>query len=87
MNLLPLEKDEKVTSAIKVDPVSEECYLCMVTMRGVIKRTEMSAFRNVRKTGLIALSLDEDDELAWVRQTDGNSELIIATRDGRANPL
>jgi DNA gyrase subunit A len=84
VNLLPLEKDEKVTSAIKVDPVSEECYLCMVTMRGVIKRTEMSAFRNVRKTGLIALSLDEDDELAWVRQTDGNSELIIATRNGRA---
>ena len=54
----------------------------MVTKKGVIKRTELSAYRNIRKSGLIAIHLDEDDELAWVRETSGNSELLIATRNG-----
>ncbi len=84
VNLLPLEQGEKVTSAIKVGAFDEEKYLCMVTKCGVIKRTSLSAFKNIRKAGLIAVSLDDQDELTWVRMTDGEDDLIIATRQGRA---
>lgn len=84
VNLLPLEQGEKVTSTIKVGAFDEERYLCMVTRGGVIKRTQLAAFRNIRKGGLIAVSLDEGDELVWVRMTAGDDQLIIATRQGRA---
>lgn len=84
VNLLPLEQGEKVTAAIKVGDFEAEQYLCMVTKNGVIKRTSLAAFKNIRKAGLIAISLDEGDELAWVRMTDGEDDLIIATRQGRA---
>ncbi len=84
INLLPLEADEKVTSTIKVSEFDEEKYFCMVTRNGIIKRTSLAAFRNIRKAGLIALSIDEGDELAWVRMTDGSNQLIVATRNGRA---
>ncbi|MGI5895396.1 MAG: DNA gyrase subunit A [Oscillospiraceae bacterium] len=84
VNLLQVEGDEKITSMIKADGFHEDQYLVMVTRGGTIKRTEMSAFRNVRKGGIIAISLQEDDELAWVRVTTGQSELIIATRMGMA---
>lgn len=84
VNLLPLEAGEKVTSTIKVGDFDEDKFLCMVTKNGTIKRTELSAFRNIRKSGLIAINLDENDELAWVRMTDGNDQLIIATAQGRA---
>ncbi|MEG2173948.1 MAG: DNA gyrase subunit A [Oscillospiraceae bacterium] len=84
VNLLPLEKNEKVTSAIKADDVNANTYLCMVTRRGIIKRTVLSAFKNVRKGGLIAVNLDEDDSLVWVRMTSGEDELIVATRKGMA---
>ena len=69
---------------LKVSDFSDERFLVMVTKKGVIKRTELSAYRNIRKSGLIAIHLDEDDELAWVRETSGNSELLIATRNGMA---
>ena len=84
VNLVPLESEEKVTSTIKVGDFDEEKFLCMVTRNGVIKRTELSAFKNIRKSGLIAINLDENDELAWVRMTDGEDQLIIATEQGRA---
>lgn len=84
VNLLPLEKEEKITSAIKVSAFDEDKFICMVTRKGVIKRTELMAFKNIRKSGLIAVNLDDDDELAWVRMTDGEDQLIIATRKGRA---
>ncbi|MEG2204184.1 MAG: DNA gyrase subunit A, partial [Oscillospiraceae bacterium] len=84
VNLLQLEPGEKVTATIKVDELEGEKYLCMVTKKGVIKRTALSAYRNVRKAGLIAINLDEDDELAWVRMTDGDDQLIIATKNGMA---
>ncbi|MBS4784681.1 MAG: DNA gyrase subunit A [Clostridiales bacterium] len=84
VNLLQLEKGEKVTSMIRTTPGDEGKYLCMVTRNGIIKRTELSAYRNVRKSGLIAINLDEDDSLAWVRLTDGSEQLIIATRGGMA---
>ena len=86
VNLLQLEPEEKVTAMIKVaeEEYTDDRYLVMVTRRGIIKRTTMSQYRNVRKMGLIAIGLDEGDELAWVRQTDGSSQLVVATRQGMA---
>ena len=84
-NLLPLSSDEKVTSMIKIPENGDEnMYLVMITKKGIIKRTATKDFYTSRKGGLIALSLDEDDELTWVRLTDGNSELLAATRNGMA---
>ncbi len=83
-NLLPIEGDEKVTSMIKVPEFDDEKYLIMVTRYGIIKRIKLNAYNTSRKGGLIALELNEGDELAWVRMTDGNSEVIVATRDGKA---
>ena len=83
-NLLPITADEKVTSMIRVPEFDEEKYLVMVTRSGVIKRTPLSAYNTARKGGLIAIELDEGDELAWVRVTDGGNELIVATKKGMA---
>lgn len=83
VNLLPLEKDEKVSSVVKTSGIKDEGkYFVMVTRKGIIKRTEFNAYTNVRKSGLIAINLDEDDELAWVKITNGSSNLIIATKNG-----
>ena len=86
VNVLPLEQDEKVTTLIKLEGITDEdgTYLTMVTKNGVIKRTRLSQYRNVRKSGLNAISLDEGDELKWVRLTGGEDELIVATRKGYA---
>lgn len=86
VNLLQVDNDEKVTSMIKVtaDSYDEDRYLVMVTRSGIIKRTQLSAYKNVRKMGLIAIELNEGDELAWVRLTDGCSDLIVATKNGMA---
>ncbi|MBR1534163.1 MAG: DNA gyrase subunit A [Ruminococcus sp.] len=85
-NLLALdgEKDEKVTSMIKVPAFEEDKYLIMVTRRGIIKRIALNAYNTARKGGLIALDLNEGDELAWVKMTSGNDEVIIATKKGMA---
>ena len=84
-NLLPLSTDEKVTSMIRVpENGDEDMYLVMITKKGIIKRTATKDFYTNRKGGLIAIDLDEDDELTWVRLTDGNSELLAATRNGMA---
>lgn len=80
VNLLPIEKDEKISAMIRVDEVENDSYLVMVTRNGTIKRTALSAYRNVRKGGIIAINLEEGDELAWVRNTTGEDDLIIATR-------
>ena len=84
VNLLQLESGEQVTAMIRVRPEDEGKYLCMVTEQGVIKRTELAAYKNLRKGGLIAVSLDDGDRLAWVRLTGGEEELIVATREGMA---
>ena len=84
VNLIPVEGDEKVTAMIRVSDFDPEHFLTMVTKQGIIKRTELQAYRNVRKNGLIAITLNEGDELASVRLTDGSCELIIATRNGMA---
>lgn len=83
-NLLPIMPDEKVTSMIKVSAFDGEKYLVMVTKSGVIKRTLLSAYDSARKGGLIAIDLDDGDELAWVSVTDGATELLIATKKGMA---
>lgn len=83
-NLLPLSADEKVTSMIRVPEFDEDKYLIMVTRQGVIKRIALSAYNTARKGGLIALELNEGDELAWVRMTDGESQVIVATKKGVA---
>ena len=84
VNLLPLEGDEKVSSMIRVPDFGGEDikYLCMVTKKGIIKRTDLEQYKNIRKSGIIAINLDEDDELAWVRLTDGNDDILVATRGG-----
>ncbi len=84
VNLLPIEKEEKITAAIRVGEMDEESFLVMVTGQGTIKRTELSAYKNIRKAGLIAINLDEGDELAWVLNTSGRDELIVATAQGMA---
>lgn len=81
-NILPIATDEKVTSMIPVKEFEDDKYLVMVTKKGIIKRIELNAYNTARKGGLIALDLNEGDELAWVRMTDGNNEIIVATRDG-----
>ena len=84
-NLLPLEPEERITSMLRVTKSEEEDhFLTMVTKNAVIKRVALSAFRNVRKNGLIALDLAEDDELSWVRLTGGSDDLLVATRFGKA---
>ncbi len=82
VNLLPVEGEERISAMIRAPRVEEGQYLCMVTRKGIIKRTALEAYKNVRKTGVIAVNLDEDDELAWVRLTSGDDDLIVATRKG-----
>lgn len=83
-NLLPIDAEEHVTSMIKVHEFDENKYLIMVTRKGIVKRIELNAYNTARKGGLIALELNEGDELAWVRMTDGESEVIVATKKGMA---
>ena len=83
VNILPLEQEEKITCVIKTgDIAAEDKYYVMVTRHGVIKRTEYNAYMNVRKSGLIAINLDEGDELAWVKITGGGDDIILATENG-----
>ena len=84
VNLLPLEDDEKIAAMIKTSDFDEGKFLILVTKNGKIKRTNLSAYKNVRKNGLIAIGLDEGDEIAGVRMTEGNADLLIATRNGMA---
>ncbi len=83
-NLLPLQPDEHITSMLRVEKFEEDKYLVMVTKNAVIKRVTLAAFANVRKNGLIALDLAEDDVLSWVRITSGNDDLLVATKKGKA---
>ena len=84
VNILPIEQGERVSAMIQVPDVEGEGYLCMVTRNGVIKRTLASVYRNIRKTGVYAINLDDDDELICVKYTTGNEDLLIATRNGKS---
>ena len=84
INLLQLEKEENISSIISLSADNEEHkYLVFVTKNGVIKRTELSEFDNIRKSGKIAITLKEDDELIYVGVTTGNDEIAIGANNGR----
>ena len=85
VNILPITQDEKVTAVIcgKSDVDVDNAYITMVTKAGIIKRTKLSAYVNVRKSGLNAINLDEGDELKWVRLTGGEDDLVVATKNGK----
>jgi DNA gyrase subunit A len=83
MNILPLLPEERITAALVVDDFEDAKYLVMVTERGRIKRCEVSSFANVRSTGLIAISLDEDDKLSYVKMTNGGQDLILISQQGK----
>ena len=84
VNLIELEEGEKITSIISVNGFEAEDYLTMITKMGVIKRTPMTEYEYHRKGGKIAINLDEGDELVFVKHTQGEGEIIIATREGNA---
>ena len=84
INLLPLEKDENISSIISLSADNEEHkYLVFVTRQGLVKRTELSEFDNIRKSGKIAIGLKDDDELIYVGVTTGNDEIAIGANNGR----
>lgn len=82
INLLPLEKEEKVTAMIHVDEFKEDAYFIFTTKTGITKRTQLSQFANIRTSGLIAIHLHDDDDLISVRLTNGTKDVIIGTHDG-----
>ena len=82
VNLLPLEKDETVSAMVKIPAEESRKYLCMVTKKGVIKRTDINEYNHIRQSGIIAINLDEGDELAYVEITDGERKLVVATHNG-----
>ena len=82
VNVLELFDDEKVSTIIEIPEFLDHEYLVMVTRNGVIKRTPVSEYSYQRKGGKIAITLDEGDELIFVSRTDGNCDILIATRDG-----
>ena len=84
VNVLEIEEGERVTAIIPIAGFSDTEYLTMVTKRGIIKRTLLSEYEYQRRGGKRALTLDEGDELLFVRHTDGNCELLIATKNGQA---
>ena len=86
VNLLQLQEGEKVTLMLQQSAKADEenTYLTMVTRQGLIKRTPLSQFRNIRKAGLIAIGLNEGDALVWSHLTGGDDEIIVATHDGAA---
>ena len=85
VNVVPLMPSEKINVIIPVTATDEdERYICMITRKGIVKRTKLSDFKNTRKSGIIAISIDEGDELAHVRMTDGDNNLLVATKKGKA---
>ncbi|MGN0604625.1 MAG: DNA gyrase subunit A [Oscillospiraceae bacterium] len=84
VNLLPLSEGEKIAAMIKTTDFDSGKNIIMVTKNGKIKRTQLDAYKNVRKNGLIAIGLDEGDEIAGVRMTDGNAQVMVATKNGYA---
>lgn len=82
INIIPIEKGEQVTAMVKIPKDEDRAFLCMVTKNGIIKRTAIDQYAHIRKTGIIAINLDDDDELCWVDVTDGERQLVVATHDG-----
>jgi DNA gyrase subunit A len=84
VNLLQLQPEETVSSVINVSKTNDAANLIMCTVRGVVKKTPFEQYQNVRTSGLIAINLDEGDELKWIRMTTGDNEVVISTRQGQA---
>jgi DNA gyrase subunit A len=84
VQLLPIPKEEKITSIVPVDEFTSEEYLVMLTKGGNIKKTEIAAFSNIRANGLIAISLEEGDQLRWVRRAKVEDSVIVGSRHGMA---
>jgi DNA gyrase subunit A len=84
VNLLQLQPEESVSSVINVSKENEAANLIMCTVRGVVKKTPFEQYKNVRSSGLIAINLDEGDELKWIRMTNGDNEVLISTSQGQA---
>ncbi|MGI6279168.1 MAG: DNA gyrase subunit A [Acutalibacteraceae bacterium] len=84
VNILPLLPNEKITIILPASELDEDKYITMITSKGIIKRTKISEFKNIRKSGIIAISIDEDEELSFVKMTSGNDNLLVATKKGMA---
>ncbi|MEI7521844.1 MAG: DNA gyrase subunit A [Candidatus Saccharibacteria bacterium] len=84
VNLLQLQPEERVSSIINVSKGDKDGYLFMCTVRGVVKKTPFEQYKNVRNSGLIAINLDDKDELRWIRMTSGTDEIVISTSLGQA---
>ncbi len=84
VNLLQLQPEEKVSSVIRVPKDHQDGFLFMCTVRGVVKKTAFEQYKNVRNSGLIAINLDDGDELRWIKPSSGDNEIIISTSQGQA---
>ena len=85
VNLLQLQPEEKITAIIRHEKdASEQGYLFMATKHGTVKKTPLADYANIRTNGLIAIKLDDGDELRWIKKTDGESDVIISTSAGQA---
>jgi DNA gyrase subunit A len=84
VNLLQLQPEETVSSVINISKSEERKNLIMCTVRGVVKKTPFEQYQNVRSSGLIAINLDDGDELKWIRETTGDNEVVISTSHGQA---
>ena len=84
VNILPLSENEKITAMLHIGSFQDDLNICMLTKQGVIKRTKLSAYHTARKGGIIAIDLDEGDELRWTALTTGEDQLLVATRKGMA---
>ena len=82
VNFINIKQDDDITAVIPVREFDEGTYLSMLTKKGTIKKTSLSEFESVRKSGIIAIGLEKDDKLAWVRISDGTKTFILGTRDG-----
>ena len=84
VNLLQLQPEEKVSALIRVSKSEENGFLIMATIKGVVKKTSYDQYKNVRNSGLIAINLDDGDELKWIRTSSGENEVVISTSLGQA---
>jgi DNA gyrase subunit A len=84
INLIPIESGERITATVPCRSLEADGYLVMATEQGVIKKTRISEFNTARKGGLIAMNIEEGDELRWVEITDGDCEILLITRNGQA---
>ena len=84
VNLLPVEKDEKISATLAIREFDDEHYIVMATKKGLVKKTSLTDYANIRANGIIAIRLDEDDDLIAVRVTNGSQEIMLASSGGKA---